>query len=319
MTYLTANEDTAAGSYAVNVTAAAERAEVLGTTPQGATVLAQDEILTINGVNITLSAGLDRAGVQDRINEFTGQTGVVAEDDDTTATNTRLRTTDYGTDADLSVVSNQAGVGSAGFTTSAETDSGTNIAGTIGGNAATGSGNVLTGTAGATDGLALQFSEAADKQVSASGALGTVTVTDNSLTFQIGANQNQTVDIAIDRVNPTSLGLGVANNQFNTLNDVDVTNTSKAQDTLAIVDKAIDEVTNLRGELGAFQQNTLESTANNLRATLENTVNAESIIRDTDFAEEISNFTKYQTLVQAGTNVLGNANQTSQLVLSLLG
>jgi flagellin len=275
--------------------------------------------LTINGVNITLSAGLDRAGVQDRINEFTGQTGVVAEDDDTTATNTRLRTTDYGTDADLSVVSNQAGVGSAGFTTSAETDSGTNIAGTIGGNAATGSGNVLTGTAGATDGLALQFSEAADKQVSASGALGTVTVTDNSLTFQIGANQNQTVDIAIDRVNPTSLGLGVANNQFNTLNDVDVTNTSKAQDTLAIVDKAIDEVTNLRGELGAFQQNTLESTANNLRATLENTVNAESIIRDTDFAEEISNFTKYQTLVQAGTNVLGNANQTSQLVLSLLG
>lgn len=319
VTYLTASEDTAAGSYAVNVTAAAQRAEVLGTTTQGTGTLAQDEILTVNGVNISLSAGLDRAGVQDRINEFSGQTGVVAEDDDTATTNTRLRTVDYGTDATISVVSNQSGAGSAGFTTSAETDTGTNIAGTIGGNAATGNGNVLTGTAGATDGVALQFSEAADKQVSAAGALGTVTVTDNSLTFQIGANQNQTVDIAIDRVNPTSLGLGVANNQFNTLNDVNVTNTSKAQDTLAIVDKAIDEVTNLRGELGAFQQNTLESTANNLRATLENTVNAESIIRDTDFAEEISNFTKYQTLVQAGTNVLGNANQTSQLVLSLLG
>ncbi len=319
VTYLTASEDTAAGSYAVNVTAAAQRAEVLGTTTQGTGTLAQDEILTVNGVNISLSAGLDRAGVQDRINEFSGQTGVVAEDDDTATTNTRLRTVDYGTDATISVVSNQSGAGSAGFTTSAETDTGTNIAGTIGGNAATGNGNVLTGPAGATDGVALQFSEAADKQVSAAGALGTVTVTDNSLTFQIGANQNQTVDIAIDRVNPTSLGLGVANNQFNTLNDVNVTNTSKAQDTLAIVDKAIDEVTNLRGELGAFQQNTLESTANNLRATLENTVNAESIIRDTDFAEEISNFTKYQTLVQAGTNVLGNANQTSQLVLSLLG
>lgn len=319
VTYLTASEDTAAGSYAVNVSAAAQRAEVLGTTTQGTTTLAQDEILTVNGVNISLSAGLDRAGVQDRINEFSGQTGVVAEDDDTATTNTRLRTIDFGTDADISVVSNQSGAGSAGFTTSAETAQGTNIAGTIGGNAATGNGNVLTGTAGATDGVALQFSEAADAQVSASGALGTVTVTDNSLTFQIGANQNQTVDIAIAKVNPTSLGLGVANNQFNTLNDVNVTNTSKAQDTLAIVDKAIDEVTNLRGELGAFQQNTLESTANNLRATLENTVNAESIIRDTDFAEEISNFTKYQTLVQAGTNVLGNANQTSQLVLSLLG
>ena len=68
-----------------------------------------------------------------------------------------------------------------------------------------------------------------------------------------------------------------------------------------------------------FQANTLESTANNLRATLENMVNAESVIRDTDFAEEIAQFTKGQVLVQAGTNVLGNANQIPQQVLSLLG
>ena len=74
-----------------------------------------------------------------------------------------------------------------------------------------------------------------------------------------------------------------------------------------------------RRALGAFQQNTLESTANNLRATLENTVNAESVIRDTDFAEEIANFTRNQVLVQAGTSVLSSANQTPQLVLSLLG
>jgi flagellin len=63
----------------------------------------------------------------------------------------------------------------------------------------------------------------------------------------------------------------------------------------------------------------LESTANNLRATLENTVNAESVIRDTDFAQEISNFTNNQVLVQAGASVLQSANQSSQLVLSLLG
>jgi flagellin len=320
VTYLSASsENSAAGSYLVNVSSAAERAEVIATTAQGATTLAQDEILTVNGVNITLSSGLDRAGVQSRINEFSGQTGVVAEDDDTTATATRLRTEDFGSDAAISVVSNQSGANSAGFTTAIETDTGADIAGTIGGNAASGSGNVLTGTAGGTNGVQVQFAEAADAQVSASGALGSVTITDNALTFQIGANQNQTVDIAIDRVNPTSLGLGVSNNQFTNLNDINVTSASKSQDTLGVVDAAIDEITNLRGELGAFQQNTLESTANNLRATLENTVNAESIIRDTDFAEEISNFTKYQTLVQAGTNVLGNANQSSQLVLSLLG
>ncbi|MEZ6116641.1 MAG: flagellin [Pirellulaceae bacterium] len=48
-------------------------------------------------------------------------------------------------------------------------------------------------------------------------------------------------------------------------------------------------------------------------------MNAESVIRDTDFASEIANFTKQQVLVQAGTSVLSSANQSSQLVLSLLG
>ena len=67
-----------------------------------------------------------------------------------------------------------------------------------------------------------------------------------------------------------------------------------------------------------FQANTLESTANNLRASLENTTAAESTIRDTDFAAETAAFTKNQVLIQAGTSVLQNANQTSQLVLALL-
>ena len=85
-----------------------------------------------------------------------------------------------------------------------------------------------------------------------------------------------------------------------------------------VIDQAIDDVTNLRGTLGAFQQNTLEATANNLRATLENTVAAESTIRDTDYAQEIANFTKQQILLQTGISVLANANQVPQLVLSLL-
>ena len=66
------------------------------------------------------------------------------------------------------------------------------------------------------------------------------------------------------------------------------------------------------------QSNTLESTANNLRATLENTTAAESVIRDTDFAAETANFTKSQVLMQVGTTVLQQANATSQLVLNLL-
>ena len=136
--------------------------------------------------------------------------------------------------------------------------------------------------------------------------------------LKFGANQNQTASIAINAVNSSSLGLGEAGNQFASLADIRVTSASQSQDALGVIDAAINDITTLRGDLGAFQQNTLTSTANNLRTTLENTVNAESIIRDTNFAEEISNFTNQQVLVQAGTSVLGNANQLTQGILSLL-
>jgi flagellin len=324
VTFLKATTDASAGSYAINVTAAAERAEVTAGTAQTG-VLAADETLTVNGVSITLNAGLSRTEVQDRINEFSGQTGVVAEDDPTTANSTRLRTTDFGTDATIQAVSNTAGAAtSSGIGTTQLNDTGVNVAGTIGGNAATGNGAVLTGTAGASEGVKVALGESAtDAALSvgagADAAQGQVTITDNALVFQIGANQGQTVSIAIDSVEATGLGIGVANNQFTSLNDIEVTSASKSQDALGVIDAAIDEITNLRGTLGAFQGNTLESTANNMRTTLENTVNAESVIRDTDFAEEISNFTNSQVLVQAGTSVLSNANQSSQLILSLLG
>jgi flagellin len=179
---------------------------------------------------------------------------------------------------------------------------------------------VVTINSGLAKGLTLQISEdPADPTTTvANGTSATVTVTDDSLVFQIGPNQYQTAEIAIGRAHSQSLGIGVVGNLFTNLSEIDVTSDEKAQHALGIIDAAVDDITNLRGSLGAFQQNTLESTANNLRATMENTVNAESVIRDTDFAEEISNFTKQQVLVQAGTAVLGNANQIPQLVLSLL-
>lgn len=322
--FLKATAETSAGSYAIDITTAAERANVTAGTAQTGT-LAADETITVNGVSISLNSGLSRTEVQDRINEFSGQTGVVAEDDPTTANSTRLRTTDFGTDATIQVVSNTAAAAtSSGFGTTQVSDSGVDIAGTIGANAASGSGAVLTGTAGASSGVKVTLGESAtDTAASVGGtgdtAQGQVTVTNNALVFQIGANQNQTVSIAIDSVEATGLGIGVSNNQFTSLNDIDVTSASKSQDAIGVIDAAIDEISNLRGTLGAFQGNTLESTANNMRTTLENTVNAESVIRDTDFAEEISNFTNSQVLVQAGTSVLSNANQSSQLILSLLG
>lgn len=324
VTFLKASSATSAGSYAVEVTTAAEAANVTAGTAQSG-VLAAEETLTVNGVSITLNAGLTQAQVIDRVNEFSGQTGVVAEDDPNNAGQTRLRTTEFGSAASIQVVSNVAAAAtSSGFGTTQVSDSGVDIAGTIGGNAASGAGQVLTGTAGLSEGVKISIgANSADLAETVGGtgdtSQGQVTITNNSLVFQIGANQNQTVSIAIDSVEAKGLGIGVSGNQFTSLNDIDVTSASKSQDALGVIDAAIDEISNLRGTLGAFQGNTLESTANNMRTTLENTVNAESVIRDTDFAEEISSFTNSQVLVQAGTSVLSNANQSSQLILSLLG
>ncbi|HVJ86116.1 MAG TPA: flagellin [Caulifigura sp.] len=319
VTVLKATADTKAGNYAVAVTTVGERANVeAGTVQTGA--LAAEETLVVNGVSITLAAGLNKAGVISRINEFTTQTGVVA-DANGTGTATRLYSEQFGSDAEISVISNTAAaVTSSGLGTTELTDSGVDVVGTIGGTSFTGKGNVLTATSGNANGLKVELNAGTGATAisTVTGAQGTVAVTDNSLVFQIGANQNQTAKIAIQKVNPNGLGTGVDGNQFNSLDDINVTSASKAQDSLAIIDEAIDEVTNLRGTLGAFQQNTLASTTANLQATLENTVNAESVIRDTDFAVEVAEFTKQQVLVQAGTSVLKNANQQPQLALSLL-
>ncbi|MCA8996273.1 MAG: hypothetical protein KDA80_04795 [Planctomycetaceae bacterium] len=311
------SNDTVAGAYDVVVTTAGERATVNnGGTQTGALTAA--ETLTVNGVAISLEVGFTQADVIDRINEFTAQTGVVAED--VTGT-TRLYSTEFGSGATIQVVSDTAaGATTSGFGNVTLNDTGVDIAGTIGGVAATGSGITLTASTGDPSGISITVAaDAGDATSTYTGALGNISVTDNSLQFQIGPNAYQTANVSINRVNPGSLGVGVADNQFNNLDEIDVTTANGAQDAISVIDAAIDDITTLRGDLGAFQQNTLSSTANNLRTTLENTVNAESVIRDTDFAEEIANFTQQQVLVQAGTSVLGNANQLPQLVLSLLG
>ncbi len=83
------------------------------------------------------------------------------------------------------------------------------------------------------------------------------------------------------------------------------------------VDTAIATISTARGTLGATQ-NRLESTINNLQVTTENLAASESRIRDTDMASEMVMFTKNQILQQAGTAMLGQANQVPQTVLSLL-
>jgi flagellin len=93
--------------------------------------------------------------------------------------------------------------------------------------------------------------------------------------------------------------------------------TSNPSDSLAIIDKAIEQIGAARSELGAFQ-NRLEHTVSNISSMIENTSAAKSRIQDTDFAVESASLAKNQVLQQAGTAMLAQANASGQSVLSLL-
>ncbi len=86
-----------------------------------------------------------------------------------------------------------------------------------------------------------------------------------------------------------------------------------------VIDEVITQVSVLRGRLGAFERNKLQPNINQLQVLVENLTSSESVIRDTDFAEETTELTRAQILVQAGTSILAIANAQQQNVLSLLG
>ncbi|MGQ9631078.1 MAG: flagellin [bacterium] len=90
-----------------------------------------------------------------------------------------------------------------------------------------------------------------------------------------------------------------------------------AEDAIRVARQAIDDVSDLRADLGAFQ-NRLESTVRNLNNQIENLQASESRIRDVDMAEEMIEFTRTQILIQSGTAMLAQANQATQAVLTLL-
>lgn len=143
--------------------------------------------------------------------------------------------------------------------------------------------------------------------------------TNNSLIFQIGANQGQTVAIAIRDVAADQLALGVANESgFASLADIRIDTAQRATDAIGFIDEAINQISVIRGNLGAFQANTLEANLDSLRVAAENLQASESVIRDTDMAAEMAQFTKYQIMMQAGTAMLAQANQVPQNLLRLL-
>ena len=231
-----------------------------------------------------------------------------------------LRHKKYGSEYTFAAASSMVGVISEIAHVNKKGKRGLDVAGTINGEEALGRGQVLTGRAGTKniEGLSIRYTGSTANEDPEDFA-GTVTVSQNSLVFQVGGNANQTTVVSLINTSSRSLSKAIPNvSNFKALREIDVRSPQGAQDSIKLIDSAIEEISKTRGDLGAFQKNNLQSNLNYLRAANENMTNAESVIRDADMAREMSDFTKSQILVQSGTAMLAQANQTPQAVLSLL-
>ena len=131
----------------------------------------------------------------------------------------------------------------------------------------------------------------------------------NALTFFIGASA--------DKTNAMTVGQQIMTATALTLDKIAVDTTTNAFQAMKSVDAAIEKVSSYRATLGAAQ-NRLEHTVNNLKVTSENITSAESRIRDTDMANEITAYTKNNILLQAAQSMLSQSNAMPQGVLSML-
>ena len=129
----------------------------------------------------------------------------------------------------------------------------------------------------------------------------------NTVTLQVGANNNQTVAVTLKSMSATDLGV----------NALSVSSNAAASSAISSIDAAIGQVSSFRSDLGAMQ-NRLEHTINNLNTASENLTAAESRVRDVDMAKEMMTFSKNNILQQAAQAMISQANQQPQGVLQLL-
>lgn len=291
-------------------------ASTLGGGVAAAGGLAQDAVVQLAGKSgsqlISFKAGTSASSMASAINLVKDATGVEA----TVASNTlTLTSTLYGTSAFINLEVINEGVGGTitselGGSTRAR-DIGSDVVATINGTAAKGDGNRVTINTSAlslsTDVVA-GFTGSAAFSISGGGAL-----------FQLGPNvvSSQQARLGISSVNTGSLS-GTGGRLYQLGSGESFALKNDASGAANIIEDVIQKVAGLRGRLGAFQRTTLDANSVSLSDTLSNLTEAESSIRDADFAKETASLTRSQILVQSGTAVLGIANQSSQSVLSLL-
>lgn len=274
------------------VTASVNETTVVGGTNTTAATSGDTMLLAINGVEIgTVTSTGDRdtdiANTLDLINQKTGQTGVTATDNGSSLTLTAAdgRNISVALDHESSNGVNVTANVGAGFGLDASVDG-------------IGSGDITSGT---------------DPVTKYETTYSTVTLS-SAGEIEIDGGSNGAAGATDSGLEVGSYG-GGADGQF--LKDVDISTAEGASKALTAIDNALEQVSDIRSELGAVN-NRLDFTINNLSNVSENTAAARSRIEDADFAAESANLSRAQVLQQAGTAMLAQANAAPQQVLSLL-
>ena len=316
--------------YSVTITQAATRSEVMGAKAITQGVIDAGEQLTITEGGRTLDFRMvEGTSVEQTLNDLgkaisdAGLNVDLLRPDAATTPNGQpvqinLRHKQFGSEHSFTAASTTGGVLSLRGDISDLVQTGVDVAGEINGEDTTGRGQQLTGGPGASSvqGVVVRYS---GEKAPEGNFAGTLTFSQNSLTFQIGANDGQTSSTSVRSVRSDQIGRAVLNNSdFSSLSQVDVTTLQGATDSIRVIDRAIEEVAIQRGDLGAFQKDNLESNLNYLRIANENIVGSESVLRDADMAAEMTAFTRNQIMTQAGTAMLAQANQLPNSMLALL-
>ena len=317
--------------YDINIKQAATRSTHTGTAALTQQIIDAEEQITVTesgrSVNFRTIAGTNIEQTMNQLSNAMKEAGVNVElvtQGDSASRNApqtlTLRHTKYGTDPFFQVSSNTAGLLSNVANVSEKVKNGLDVAGQIAKEGALGKGQVLTGRGGfgsKAEGIAIRYT--GENAPPAGQRAGTLTFTQNSLSFHIGSNSNQTTSVSFKSSKAQNLGSGVDNDSgFRSFADVNLMTATGARDSLDIIDKAIKDVSVNRGYMGAFQKNTLESNLNYLRNAFEQVTSSESVIRDADMAEEMAKFTRHNIMMDTSTAMLAQANQTPTSILKLL-
>lgn len=335
------------GTYQIQIKQAAKKATLDGVAPNAAVTAAEAGSFTINGQKVTLTVGMTSDKAFEELKKAAQLGDATATRDTTTGKITLtsgISTDDYdevlgnawGQDAKIEIATdideksaaaaNYFGLNDNQHSPQRGTEAEVKLLNT-------GTGSFSSSATAAIDGkkvtitdnngfeMSFLLDDALDtngKKTNASTAgqqIGTgpingleIKVTDiGKLSFHVGANKDQTIEVEIPSISAKELYL----------DQVNVNTFDSASRAISLVDNAITKISSIRSDLGAAQ-NRLEHTYDSNNSTSENVNDAISRILDTDMATEMVEYTKDNVLQQAGTSVLSQANELPQMALQLL-